>query len=211
MIKALSLAAALAVLPAAAFAQDHETPTAAEVCSADANGFDASDIDVDVDDEDAEAMPSVRQLEEAARVFGEKMESFGTRAETICDDSALDDAQKEQRISALWAEYQPDLNAFTARAAQLGPQIAAEAMSKIDVAALVEEAMVEVNESGAMRGAMGVAQNSAWTSGDPEHMATLGLVAEYAAGEAMDAMAEAQSAADAEATTPAPQAPPSDD
>lgn len=199
MIKALSIAAALAALPAAAFAQDHEAPTAASVCRAEVEAPEAPESD-----EDGEVMtPSVQRLEEAARAFGEKMESFGTRAGTICEDAALDDAQKEARISALWAEYQPDLNAFTAVAGQLGPQIAAEALSQIDLEALVEEAMVEVNKSGAVQGAMGIARNSAWTSGDPEHMATMGLVAQYAAGEAVDAMEEAEAGDATEAARPA--------
>lgn len=201
MIKALSLAAALALLPAAVLAQDHEAPTAASVCRAEVDAPEAPETD-----EDGEVMtPSVQRLEEAARAFGEKMETFGTRAGTICENTALDDAQKEARISALWAEYQPDLNAFTAFAAQLGPQIAAEALSQIDVESLVEEAMTEVEASGAMQGAMGVARNSAWTSGDPEHMATMGLVAQYAAGEAMDAMEEAEAEADAAKADTAPQ------
>lgn len=205
MIKALSLAAALALLPAAALAQDHEAPTAASVCRAEVDAPEAPETE-----EDGEVTPpSVQRLEEAARAFGEKMESFGTRAGAICEDTALDDSQKEARISALWAEYQPDLNAFTTFAAQLGPQIAAEALSQIDVESLVEEAMTEVEASGAMQGAMGVARNSAWTSGDPEHMATMGLVAQYAAGEAMDAMEEAEAEAgaakaDAAAQKPAP-------
>lgn len=211
MLKTLSLVAALALVPATAWAQDSDAPTAAEVCRAEVS-HDADVPSHDDDEDDAPATMSVKQLEEAARAFGEKMESFGERAEVICNDAGLDEAQKEQRIAALWREYEPDLNAFTAFAAQLGPQIAAEALAEIDIEAVVEEAMVEVNESGAMRGAMGVARNSAWTSGDPEHMATLGLVAEYAAGEAADAMEEAR-AEDAEEkpTPPTPATPPTAD
>lgn len=207
MFKTLSLVAALAILPAGAFAQDRDAPDAAEVCRAD-----VSDVSVDVDaDDEGPDTPSVQRLEEAARVLGEKMEAFGTRAEAVCNDAGLDDEQKELRIAALWREYEPDLNAFTAFAAQLGPQIAAEALAEIDIAAVVEEAMAEVQDSGAMQGAMGIARNSAWTSGDPEHMATLGLVAEYAAGEAMDAMEEAR-AEDAEDPAQAePATPPTDD
>jgi hypothetical protein len=217
MLKTLSLAAALALLPAAAWAQDrtqdHEAPGAAEVCHAEvSHDADASSHDADEDEDDAPATMSVQQLEAAARALGEKMEAFGARAEAVCNDAGLDDAQKEQRIAALWREYEPDLNAFTAFAAQLGPRIAAEAVAEIDIEAVVEEAMVEVEDSGAMRGAMGVARNSAWTSGDPEHMATLGLVAEYAAGEAMDAMEEARAQDAAETPAPAaPATPPGDD
>ena len=69
--------------------------------------------------------------------------------------------------------------------------------------------MKEVNESGAMQGAMGVARNSAWTSGDPEHMETMGLMATYALGEAMDEVEDDVDAAEAEAAVApvAPEAP----
>lgn len=203
MIKALSLAAALAVLPTAALAQDGERPTAASVCSGE-SAFDTPDIDID--DEDIEALPSVRRLEEAARALGEKMESFGPRADAVCDDTTLSDAQRGDRIASLWNEYQPSIEAFTAEAATLGAQIAVEVLAEIDIGSLVSEAMTEVNESGvmanAMQGAAGIAQNSAWTSNDPEHMATMGLVAEYAAGEAIDAIDEARAEQAAEAAKP---------
>ncbi|MFJ6025348.1 hypothetical protein ACIQC9_12230 [Brevundimonas sp. NPDC092305] len=194
MIKALSLVAALAVLPAApAFAQDGGRPTAASVCSGE-EAFEAPDVDID--DEDLEALPSVQRLEQAAAILGEKMESFGPRADAVCDDEALTAEQREQRIASLWSEYQPHLDAFTAEAATLGAQIAVEVLAQIDIGSIVAEAMTEVNESGAManamQGAAGIAQNSAWTSNDPEHMATMGLVAQYAAGEAIDAIDEAR-------------------
>jgi hypothetical protein len=37
-----------------------------------------------------------------------------------------------------------------------------------------------------------MAANGAWASNDPEHMATYGLMADYALGTAMDAVDEAQ-------------------
>ena len=40
------------------------------------------------------------------------------------------------------------------------------------------------------------AQNGAWASGDPEHMATYGLMAEYALGSAVDEMEAAEAAAE---------------
>jgi len=162
MIKALSLAAALALLPmSAAVAKDARGPS-----------------------EDA--------IEAAAAAFEARMEAFGTRAEAISEDASLTEAQRETRIAALWAEYQPDLNAFTAVVAEHASTIAAEALAGIDVEALVAEALSAVEESGALASAQGIAANGAWASNDPEHMATYGLMADYALGTAMDSIEEAE-------------------
>lgn len=171
MIKALSLAAALSLLPISA------------AVAADLRG------------------PSEDALEAAAEAFGVRMASFGERAEALSKDSGLSELQREIRIAALWAEYQPDVDAFTAVAAQHASSIAAEALAdididaivadalaEVDVDAVVAEALAEVEASGALKVAGGVATNGAWASNDPEHMATYGLVAEYALGEAMDSM-----------------------
>lgn len=212
MIKALSLAVALSLSASApALAQDIDTPTVEEVCDADSGMFD-TDVDIDVEGVDEARSPSMLQLEAAAKTFGERMETFDARAKSICADTALNETGKQARVDALWAEYQPDVQAFAALAASLGPQIAAEALAEIDIAALTSkamadidveaiaaEAMAEVEASGAVQGAMGIARNSAWTSGDPEHMETLGLAAQYAIGEAADA---AQAEAEAEADAP---------
>lgn len=186
MIKALSLAAALALLPlSASVAQETRGPS-----------------------EDA--------IEAAAEAFEARMESFGERAEVIAEDAGLSEDQRELRIAALWAEYQPDVNAFTALVTQHAAGIAAEALAEVDVEALVSEALAGVNIGavtsqalanvdfaaltaeamgevaaseeirGAMAGAQGMVANGAWASGDPEHMATYGLVADYALGEALD-------------------------
>ncbi|RZJ04071.1 MAG: hypothetical protein EON89_09390 [Brevundimonas sp.] len=202
MIKALSFAAVLALSASApAFAQDMDAPSTDDVCSADT---DFSELEEDLV-EDGESSPAIQELEAAAKAFGERMKGFETNAKTICADAALSDEAKEVRIAALWSQYEPEINAFAAVAARLGPQIAAEALSQIDVAALTSEAMAEVQNSGAMQGAMGVARNSAWTSGDPEHMETMGLMASYALGEAMD---EADADADEADDEDAPEAPP---
>jgi hypothetical protein len=173
MIKALSLAAALSLLPISA------------AVSADARG------------------PSEDALEAAAEAFGARMESFGERAEALSRDPGLTELQRETRIAALWAEYQPDVDAFTAVAAEHASSIAAEALADVDIDAIVAEAMAEVDmdidavvaealagveASGALKLAEGVAVNGAWASNDPEHLATYGLVAEYALGEAMDSI-----------------------
>ncbi len=171
MIKALSLAAALALLPVSA------------AVGADLRG------------------PSEDALEAAAEAFEARMESFGERAEALSKDPGLTELQRETRIAALWAEYQPDLEAFTAAATEHASSIAAEALADIDIDAIVAEAMAEVDVDavvaealaevealGALKMASGVAANGAWASNDPEHMATYGLVAEYALGEAMDSV-----------------------
>lgn len=158
MIKALSLAAALAVLPVSTAAADPQTS------------------------------PAEAAIEAAAERFEARMEHFGERAEVIGDDESLTEDQREIRIAALWAEYQPDVDAFTAVVTEHASSIAAEALANIDVEAIVEEALAAVEESGAMRVASGMAANGAWASNDPEHMETMMLPAQYAVGEALEAV-----------------------
>jgi hypothetical protein len=114
MIRALSLAAALALLPVSA-AVAQEAKTSAEV-----------------------------QLEAAAAAFEQKMEEFGERAEAIQDDDAIDETAKGLRVAALWSEYQPHVTAFTAIAAQQAGEIANQALAEIDIDAIVTEAMAGV-------------------------------------------------------------------
>lgn len=161
MIKALSLVAALAVLPLATAAAAQTPPASSEAA-----------------------------IEAAAEVFEARMEAFGERAEVIAEDKSLTEAQRETRIAALWAEYQPDVTAFTAVVSEHAAAIAGEALAEIDVDALVAEALAGVEASGALNAAQGIAANGAWASNDPEHMATYGLMAEYAVGEAMDSLDE---------------------
>lgn len=182
MIKALSLAAALALLPLSASVA-HE-----------ARG------------------PSEDALEAAAEAFEARMEAFGERAEAISEDASLSQTEREIRIAALWAEYQPDVMAFTAEATRHAGAIASEALAGIDIDAIVADALAEADVSGAIAAAGGMIANGAWASNDPEHMATYGLMADYAVGEAMDALDEANAeAANARidldtATTTAPSA-----
>ena len=143
MIKALSLAAALALLPLSA-------SVAGEVRG-----------------------PSEDALEAAAEAFEARMEAFGERAEAISEDGSLSESERETRIAALWAEYEPDVQAFTATVSQHATAIAAEVGASGEV-------------QGAMAGAQGMLVNGSWASNDPEHMATMGLVADYALGEALD-------------------------
>ena len=158
MIKALSLAAALAILPVSAAVADPQQGA------------------------------SERAIEAAAEAFEVRMEAFGARAEAISEDASLSEAERETRIAALWTEYQPDVNAFTAVVTEHASAIAAQALAEIDVEALVAEALAGVEMSGALAAAGGMAANGAWASNDPEHMVTYGLMANYAVGEAMDSL-----------------------
>lgn len=114
MIRALSLAAALALLPfSAAVAQENKT--SAEV-----------------------------QLEAAAADFEKKMEEFGERAEAIEADASLGETTKGLRIAALWSQYQPHVTAFTTMATQQAGEIANQALAEIDIDAIVTETMASV-------------------------------------------------------------------
>ena len=85
MIKALSLAAALALLPlSAAMAQQATNPSEAA-------------------------------LETAATAFEARMETFGQHAAALSLNTDLPEAERERRMAALWAEYQPDVAGSTAR------------------------------------------------------------------------------------------------
>ena len=158
MIKALSLAAALAILPVSAAVADPQQGA------------------------------SERAIEAAAEAFEVRMEAFGARAEAISEDASLSEAERETRIAALWTDYQPDVTAFTAVVTEHASAIAAQALAEIDVEALVAEALPGVEMSGALAAAGGMAANGAWASNDPEHMVTYGLMANYAVGEAMDSL-----------------------
>ena len=61
--------------------------------------------------------------------------------------------------------------------------------------------------SGAMAAAGGMAANGSWASNDPEHMATYGLMADYALGGAADAVDEALVEVDAATAAIAAEAP----
>ena len=167
MIRALSLAAALAVLPiSSAVAADARTPAETAVAA-------------------------------AAKTFEARMEAFGRRAETIAEDESLTEAQREARIKILWAEYAPDVAAFTAAVSEQAGRVAASALAGIDIEALVAEAMEDVDIEGEIADAladedigdeavdqvvaagMAMAANGAWAQNDPEQAVTYGLVAQY--------------------------------
>lgn len=188
MIRLLSLTAALALLPlSSALAQDAAPAP-----------------------ESAEA-----RLETAASAFEARMEAFGERAEAISEDKSLSESVRGQRVAALWAEYAPDVAAFTAEATKHASEIAAQALKDIDVDALVADAMNDPEvkqaiEEGVHKGvvtANGIAQNSAWTNPTPEQMETYSLVAQYALDQAADAVVEDEMAAEVP-EAPEPPAPP---
>ncbi|WP_426020679.1 hypothetical protein [Brevundimonas sp. DWR2-3-1b1] len=177
MIRLLSLTAALALLPlSSALAQDGTpAPESAEV-----------------------------RLETAASAFEARMEAFGERAEAISEDKSLSESVRGQRVAALWAEYAPDVAAFTAEATKHASEIAAQALKDIDVDALVADALnspevKQAIEDGLHKGvvtANGIAENSAWTNPTPEQMETYSLVAQYALDQAADAVVEDEMAAE---------------
>lgn len=163
MIRALSLAAALAVLPLSQALAEDGPQTASEAA-----------------------------IERASEAFEARMEAFGERAEAIAEDEGLSETQREQRIAALWTEYQPEVSAFTAEITRHAGQIAAQALADIDVEALVSEAMNDPEVQEALRAApalaQGMATNGAWASQDPEQLVTYQLMAQYALDQATDAV-----------------------
>ncbi|WP_029418210.1 hypothetical protein, partial [Brevundimonas bacteroides] len=166
MIRVLSLAAALAVLPLnAALASDPET--------------------------EAE-----RAIEAASEAFEARMEAFGERAEAIAEDESLTEDQRDQRIGALWAEYAPEVSRFTAEISRHAGAIAQQALADIDVEALVADALNDPEVQAAIQGGVGMATNGAWASQDPEHIQTYGLVAQYALDQAAEAVTEAEADVD---------------
>lgn len=161
MIRILSLAAALAILPfSAAVADENKTKSEAAI-------------------------------EAAASAFEPRMEAFGTRAEAIGDDKSLTETQREAKIATLWSEYQPEVAVFTAVVSQHASKIASEALANIDVDAMVTEALaqpeVQAQVQSAMAGVSGMATNGAWAQNDPEQLVTYGLMAQYGVDQAMDA------------------------
>jgi hypothetical protein len=189
MIRALSLTAALALLPlSSALAQDGKAAGPAS------------------NPESAEA-----RLESAASAFEARMEAFGKRAEAISEDESLSESERGQRVAALWSNYAPDVAAFTAEATKHASELAAEALKDIDVDALVEQALNDPEVQQAMEQGIaagtGIARNSAWTNPDPEQLETYGLIAQYALDQAEDAVDAEDEAAEAPEAPEAPEPP----
>ena len=180
MIRAISLAAALALVPLS-------------------SALAASDPDPRADAAGA-------RIEALAAAFEARMEAFGAQAEAIAADKALTEAQKEAATAAIWArDYQPEVGRFTARIAQQASAIALAALADMDVDALVANALKDAEPAlkQAVASAGGIARNSAWVQDDPQQRVTYELIADYALAEASDAIAEAYDA-DVPAPPPAP-------
>jgi len=179
MFRLLSLTAALALVPlSAALAQEAPSSPAAEA-----------------------------RIEALAEAFEARMEAFAARAEIVAGDARLSEAQKEAATAALWVEYQPDVMAFTSRISAEAGAIAQAALAEIDVDAVVQAALkdAEPEMKGALTAARNVAGNGAWALDNPEQLVTYELIADYALGQASDAIAEAY---DVPPPPPAPAAPP---
>lgn len=140
----------------------------------------------------AEAAPTTdnARFEAAAEAFGARMADFGARAEAIGDDATLSELEREARIAEAWAEYEPEVTAFTAAATVFATTAAADALAEINVEALVADALANVDLEAPMALASGLIANSAWTNPDEEQLVTYGLVAQYALDEAMDDAAD---------------------
>ena len=140
--------------------------------------------------------PSEAAIEHAAEAFEARMEGFGERAAALSLDQALPEAERETRMAALGAEYQPDVAAFAATAAMHATALAAEALAGVDLESVAAEALAGIDMQGALAMAGGVARNGAWASNDPEHMVTYGLMADYVLGQAIDAVDEVEATVD---------------
>ena len=187
MIRVASLAVALAVLPLSAAVAQAPTQTPAPAAQA----------------------ASEAAMEAASAAFEARMEGFGKRAEAIAEAEGLTEAQRESRMAALWAEYQPEVAVFTAAIAEHTGAIAAAALADIDLKAIVDDALTSPEVQQAMAGAQGMATNGAWAQADPEQMVTYGLMAQYGLDQAMDAVsvdADAEAADDAAEASPPPPA-----
>lgn len=182
MIRLLGLGAVFALAPlSAAVAQDDPAPAAAQA-----------------------------RLDAASTAFEARMEAFGKRAEAISEDESLSERVRGQRIAALWAEYAPDVAAFTAEATRHAGEMAAAALKDIDVDTLVADALndpevKQAMEDGVQHGVAagsGIARNSAWANPDPDQLETYGLIAQYALDQAADTVVSDT------VEPPAPPAPP---
>jgi hypothetical protein len=172
MIRALSLAAALA-LASAAPALAEEPSSAAEAA-----------------------------FEAQAAAFEARMEAVERQADAIEADESLSEEERGVRVQALMAQYQPEILAFSSAAAAFAAEAAAEAMKDIDVAAIVSEAMSSEGVQQAIAAGVGIAANSAWTNPDADQMVTYQLMAQHALDEAEMASDEATAAEAADEAAP---------
>ncbi|MFN3815637.1 hypothetical protein [Brevundimonas sp.] len=124
---AIAAAAAFAIA-APAFAQDGETRSMAGVIP----GYEPSAFEQGLGD-----------MESRMAVFGAKVEALG-------EDNSLTEAERETRMAALWADYGPDVVAFTASAAEMGLNTAGTMIQTMNIGAMVEAALSQADVAGAM-------------------------------------------------------------
>ena len=130
-------------------------------------------------------------VEAASAAFEARMQAFGARAEAIQKDKSLTDSQREMRVASLWSEYQPEVAIFTAAISQNVGDIVKAALDKVDVDAIVDQALNSPEVKSAIAGAEGMGRNGAWAQNDPEQLVTYGLMAQYGIDKANDAAQEA--------------------
>lgn len=123
------------------------------------------------------------RLEAAAEAFGARMEEFGARAEAVGEDESLTEEQRELRIAAIYAEYEPDVMAFSTLAGQHAAEIAALAIAEADIeaevaraidAAAIEEEISAAFAEGGTATTSGI-DHPGWVDGGP---ATEGQIAQ---------------------------------
>lgn len=114
------------------------------------------------------------RLEAAAEAFGARMEEFGARAEAVGEDETLTEEQRELRIAAIYAEYEPDVLAFSTLAGQHAAEIAALAIAEADIeaevaraidAAAIEEEISAAFAGGGAIGTTGGIDHPGWVDG----------------------------------------------
>lgn len=120
-----ALAAAAALMPASALAQDDQGMRSIP-------GYQPSELELALDGIDA------------------RMAEYAARAEAIGADASLSEADREAQLAALWAEYQPDLVALSAGAAEFGLRMAGVALRSIDIGRLVESSLATVDMEAAL-------------------------------------------------------------
>ncbi len=127
-MRLIAIAAAATIIAAPALAQDGETRSMAGVIP----GYEPSAFEQDLG-----GMES-------------RMAAFGAKVEALDEDQTLTEAERETRMAALWAEYGPDLMAFTASAAEMGLNTAGTIMQTMNLGAMIEAALSQADIAGAM-------------------------------------------------------------
>ena len=120
-----ALAAAAALIPGAALAQDDQGMRSIP-------GYQPSELELALDGIDA------------------RMAEYAARSEAIGADASLSEADREAQLAALWTEYQPDIVALSAGAAEFGLRMAGVALQSIDIGRLVESSLATVDMEAAL-------------------------------------------------------------